>query len=315
MLPLRKRRLNAAQGETASVAALHCRPTRLGVGLAVTVVLLWLVGLNYQVNLAYAAAFWLAGFLLVSVLLNLRQLSALQITADMPAEVFAGGHAVLELAAAGDTRRRWLWLCSENDFANPRTPPAKLWRAWHIGSDGLPVFQWHIPAVMRGYLRIPPLRVASVAPFGVSMVQCVWRWPGEAVVFPAPLPHDLPDMPARSGETDRQRPPAQGGDDLAYLQAHRQGASLQHVAWKTYAKTGEMLDKRFEEPQQAARNTVISYADYPAGTDKDRLAGLLCFRVLEAERRGLPYSLELPQRLIAPQHGQREICLTALALW
>lgn len=313
MLPLRKRRLNATQGETASAATLHCRPTRLGVGLAVMVLLLWLVGLNYQVNLAYAAAFWLAGFLPVAVLFNLRQMQALEIAADMPAEVFAGGEAVLELTASGNGRR--LWVCSEDDFANPATPPAKLWQAWHTGSDGLPVFQWRIPATMRGYLRIPPLRAASVAPFGMSMVQRVWRWPASAVVFPAPVPHDLPDLPARSGETGLQCPPAQGGDDLAYLQAHRQGAPLQHVAWKTYAKTGEMLDKRFEEPQQAARNTVISYADYPAGTDKERLAGLLCFRVLEAERSGLPYSLELPQRLIAPQHGQREICLTALALW
>ncbi|MBF0803043.1 MULTISPECIES: DUF58 domain-containing protein [unclassified Neisseria] len=314
MLPLPKRRLNAVQEGAASAAALHCRPTRLGVGLAVTVLLLWLVGLNYQVNLAYAAAFWLAGFLLVSVLLNLRQLSALQITAEMPAEVFAGGHAVLELAAAGNTRRL-LWLCSGDDLADTHTPPAKLWQAWHIGSDGLPVFQWRIPALMRGYLRIPPLHAASVAPFGVSMVQCVRHWSDEAVVFPAPVPHDVPDIPARSGEADRQCPPAQGGGDLAYLQMHQQGASLQHVAWKTYAKTGEMLDKRFEEPQQAARNTIISYADYPAVSDKERLAGLLCFRVLEAERLGLPYSLELPQRLISPQHGQREMCLTALALW
>jgi len=40
----------------------------------------------------------------------------------------------------------------------------------------------------------------------------------------------------------------------------------------------------------------------------------LCRRVLDAERFGAPYVLELPRRTIAPQNGQREMCLAALAL-
>ncbi|OSI09174.1 DUF58 domain-containing protein [Neisseria zoodegmatis] len=315
MWPSRKHKLPAVAGRSPDLASLHCRPTRLGAGLLVTVLLLWLVGLNYQVNLAYAAAFWLAGFLAVAVLLNLRQLLDVQIDVNMPKEVFAGHTAVLELTARQNSRRRWLWLCSEDDFLNPNQTAAKLWQPWQVNSDGLSVYHWQIPALMRGYLRVPPLRTAAVAPFGMSMVQCVWHWPSDAVVFPAPIPHDLPDGRERGGETDRKRAPVQGGDDLSYLQPHQEGASLQHVAWKAYAKTGQMLDKRFEEPQTAVRNTVISYLDYPAGTSKDRLAGLLCFRVLEAERSGQTYSLELPQRVIAPQKGQREICLTALGLW
>ena len=74
---------------------------------------------------------------------------------------------------------------------------------------------------------------------------------------------------------------------------------LQHVAWKTYAKTGEMMSKRFEELQAVADDRIISYRDYPVGTDNERLAGLLCRRVLDAERFGAPYVLELPRRTIA----------------
>ena len=51
-----------------------------------------------------------------------------------------------------------------------------------------------------------------------------------------------------------------------------------------------------------------------SATDNERLAGLLCRRVLDAERFGAPYVLELPRRTIAPQNGQREMCLAALAL-
>ena len=135
------------------------------------------------------------------------------------------------------------------------------------------------------------------------------------MVFPAPMAHDTPNSAHPNHDADRRRPSLEGGDELAYLKAHQEGASLQHVAWKTFAKTGELLDKRFETQQAALHSTLISYRDYPTGTPTERLASLLCYRILEAERQKKPYVLELPQRDIKPQNGQREIALTALGLW
>ena len=68
MWPLPKPQPPLAAGRTPALRDLHCRPTGLGAGLAVMVGLLWLVGLNYQVNLAYAAAFWLAGFAMKTII-------------------------------------------------------------------------------------------------------------------------------------------------------------------------------------------------------------------------------------------------------
>lgn len=312
MWRFRSRNLPVVAGRSPSLKALYCRPTRLGAGVALMVLLLWLVGLNYQVNLAYAAAFWLAGFLAVALLMNLRQLLALQINVGMPQEVFAGETATLLLSAEENTRRRRLWLCNEDEYLQ-NADDAALWQPWAVDAAGRQPFSWQVPARLRGYLRVPALRTASIAPFGISMVQCVWHWPSDAVVFPAPIRHDSPGRPHAADENARR--PQQGGDDLAYVQAHQPGASLQHVAWKAYAKTGEMLDKRFEEMPSESHDEMISWQDYPPGTPKERLAGLLCYRVLEAERSGRPYTLALPQRTIAPQNGMRSICLTALALW
>ena len=91
---------------------LTLRPTRLGAGLAVLVVLLWLVGLNYQVNLAYVVAFWLAGFLLVGVLLNILQLLGLQLDIAPPAEVFQGQEAEVLLQPAAGLKPRHRKLCT-----------------------------------------------------------------------------------------------------------------------------------------------------------------------------------------------------------
>ena len=117
-------------GRSPALSAIRYRPTRLGAGMAVVVVLLWLVGVNYQVNLAYAAAFWLLGFLIVGVLLTLRQLLSLQIDVEMPKEVFAGQEAELHLRAVNNRRQRQLWLCSEDDFLNGDRPSENLWQAW-----------------------------------------------------------------------------------------------------------------------------------------------------------------------------------------
>lgn len=314
MWPLPDRSLPTVSGRSPAVRDLLWRPTRMGVGLAVMVILLWLVGVNYQVNLAYAAAFWLAGFAAVAVLMNLRQLLGMKIDVEMPKEVFAGGQAHLLLTAEDNRRARWLWLCNEEEWQQ-KPSESTIWQTWQIDETGSCRFEWHVPARWRGYLRVPSLRTASVAPFGLCMVQCVWHWPSDAVVYPAPLPHDIPEAAASGNEAVEKRSMQEGGEDLAYLQEHREGASLQHVAWKTFAKTGELLDKRFEDQPPAADQTVLSYRDYPAGTPKERLAGLLCFRVLEAERAGLAYTLELPKQTITPQTAQREKCLTALALW
>ena len=289
-----------------AAARRHIRtvPTRLGVGLLVMVALLWLVGLNYQANLAYIAAFWLLGFIIVAVLQNRAQLLGLRLEVKMPSEIFAGTPAEITLDAAGNTRRRRLWLAQDDGDG---------WQPWHIpGGSASAVLP--LQAQMRGYLRLPLLRVAAAAPFGICTTECRWQWRSDKVVFPAPEAHDPPAGFHADECGGVQAASARSSDDLSHLQAHQSGASLQHIAWKTYAKTGEMLDKKFEAAEAGGGSHISSYRDYPSA-GREQLAALLCHRVLEAERRGIRYELELPGRTVAPQKSQREICLTALALW
>ena len=68
------------------------------------------------------------------------------------------------------------------------------------------------------------------------------------------------------------------------------------------------------KPPPAVHSQIISYRDYPAGTPPDKLASLLAHRVLQADKTGAPYTLELPSLTLTPQNGLREKCLNALAL-
>lgn len=291
--------------ESAAWQHLRIQPTRLGAGLMMMVLLLWLVGLNYQANLAYVAAFWLLGFVVAATLQNLRQLLGLQLVWQMPSEIFAATPVELTLRAVQPMHRRWLWV---------KQARQDHWQEWRL-TDAEADLKWPVTVKRRGHLHLPTIHVASSAPFGICTVEAVWQWQSDKVVFPAPLPHDVPTGFYCHETRETRAVFAQSSDDLSHLQVHEDGTSLQSVAWKVYAKTGQMLDKRFDAVEQGSGSHIISYRDYPSGASVDRLAGWLCFRVLEAERNGTHYELELPHQWLSPQKGQREMCLTALALW
>lgn len=290
---------------------IRLRPTKFGVILLVMIVLLWLVGVNYQVNLAYAVAFWLLGFMMIGVILNALQLIGLALDLSFPEEIFEGQSATISLhpAASSPKRSRFLWFASiEEDFL----PDESSFQAADFSQPQAEPVLWHMTATERGYLTLPPLLCSTVWPFAISTARCIWHWPQQAIVYPAPIAHQAPPS-SQPSHTDQQRRRPYGSEDIAYLQEHTAGTSMQHVAWKVYAKTGQMLDKRFEEPDVQQASHIIHYADYPH-TTPNRLAGLLCYRVLSAHAEGVAYTLILPQQTIAPQNGQREKCLTALAL-
>lgn len=287
---------------------LRLRPTKLCVGLAVVCAAVWVGAANYQVNVAYAVSFWLAGFIGVAALMTVRQLTGLTLSADFQEEVFAGDHAAVRLRARSTAKRpRVFW------WRGAGAGETAQWQRADVRSETYET-QWAIAVSRRGHFPAPLLlEIASTAPFGLFYIRLHAEWQTDAVVFPAPLAHDVPTVERPATSEDAPVRSGGNGDDIAFLSQHIDGVSLQHVAWKSYAKTGELMDKVFEAPQPEADKETFSYRDYPAGTPKDKLASWLTYRVLQAEQAGRPYTLELPDSTIPPQNGQREKCLNALA--
>lgn len=304
MWPSEQKQVFVARDEAVSWRHVRVLPTRLGVGLLIMVGLLWLIGLNYQANLAYIAAFWLFGFVLVATLKNIQQLLGLKLEVKLPVELFSGVSTEFTVYSEG-YRHRWLWLCLHGDA---------VWKKWWVDGE-IRVLNLSICPQKRGYLPALLWQVASTAPFGISVIESQWQWVSDKIVYPTPIPHDIPLGIRQDESKEAQAIFAQSSDDLSYLKPHQEGTSLQHIAWKNYAKSGDLLDKQFDSVESVKGSHVISYQDYPVGVDKEQLVGWLCFRVLEAERRSALYELELPNSRIVSQKGQREMCLTALALW
>lgn len=168
---------------------IRSRPTRLGWGLLLVCLLLWVMAVNYQVNVAYVLVFWLLGVLLAGVLMCWRQLLGLSIQADTESECFAGEAPVVVLRAGMRGRyRRWLWL----RLGQHQPERADDWQPWPLAAAADTPLNWVLPPQPRGFLLVPPLRCVSMAPFGVVLAESLWQYNGNAVVYPAPIAHELP---------------------------------------------------------------------------------------------------------------------------
>ena len=283
--------------------------TRMGWGVAIASFLLWVMAVNYQVNVAHALVFWLVGILLFGALAGVRQLTGIVLAIKPQQEYFAGKECVLTLRACDSCKRtRWLWLQTAQEI----TGTASDWELWTITPENTE-FLWKLPPQRRGIL--PPLILAgaSMAPFGLLMIKTQWEFTEELVIFPEPLEHTISAQ--RSSDDVPSTQISLSGQDPAYLLPHQSSASMRQIAWKHYAKTGDLLDKYFEQGGKRVEPLLISYRDYPQGTSLEKMASMMCYRVLAADAIGEKYILELPRQHYEATTGQRTKCLNALGRW
>ena len=105
-----------------------------------------------------------------------------------------------------------------------------------------------------------------------------------------------------------------GDEEWAWLRTFRDSDPLRRVAWKAYARGAPLMVAHYDAPAGARRVlSLASLRDLPLENALSQLADW----VLECERRGESYALELPGRAVPAGHGlaQRRHCLEALALY
>ncbi|WP_046155488.1 DUF58 domain-containing protein [Chromobacterium vaccinii] len=282
---------------------IYLLPTRFGLLLMAVALAVWLGALNYQVSLAYALAFWIAGLLLVAVLMAYRQLAGLRLSAD-------GGPAVF----AGEAARFSLLL--EN-----RTPAARRLRvaaegggpqACELEGMGDARLTLEVLSPRRGWLLLPACVVESDAPFGLVRAWAVLKLRARVLAYPAPLPDAARGR--REAEAGKGGGEGVGDEDFSHLDAYRYGDTPRQIAWKVMARRDLLASKRFSAEAGAGLQR-LGWDDYAGESDPERRLSRLAWRVEQCERRRQRYRLCLPDGEIGPQPRQRELALGALALF
>jgi len=285
-------------------------PTRAGLAFGITLLLLLVASINYQLNLGYALTFLLAGSALASMHMTHNSLRGLTLHARPPAPVFAGDRATLELVVTnpGPTRH------GLGFGVRGAGAPTQLAYA-EIGPAGQTTVAVGMLAERRGLHPLPLLRIESRFPFGLFRAWSLWRPAGELCVYPRPEQPAtaLPAAAGVAGGPVPRRSTASGGE-FDGLRPWRRGDSLRQVAWKKLAHHGELVSR--EGRESARRELWLDWSQARQPDTESRLSRLAAW-VLLADAQGMAYGLRLPGRELAPADGaaHRHAALAALATW
>jgi uncharacterized protein (DUF58 family) len=261
--------------------------------------------MNYNNNLSFVLTFLLAGLGLVSMHQCQRNLVGLELTFAGAEPVFAGQAIRFRIAIAN------------------RSKNARYGIRLYIGTAGSEtlslepgeskVFVLPIRSHRRGWKSLPRFGIRTLFPFELFRS---WAWLHmdiSGLVYPRPA-DDAPEAPPTMIAHGHRQHDARGEEDFAGLRRYHEGDSPRHVAWKAYARSGQLLSKQF-----AGADTSSQWFDFDDlnHLDIEERLSVLTRWIIDADRTMEDYGLRIPGAEFEPAHGEahRLACLEALALY
>ena len=301
---------------------IYILPTRAGVLFAVTLLVMLLAAINYQLNLGFALTFLLAGAGLVSMHMTHGNLRGLTLHLRPVAPVHAGEPAVLEMVVTNPGGERHGLAVRMEDRGTERVAYGSAGGTANAGAatwcdapaQGQAVLHVSIVPARRGWHAVPPLVVETVFPFGLFRAWTVWRPAARVLAWPSPEtpPVSLPAAASSSGDEHTAR--REAGSELDGVRPWRRGDTMRQVVWKKVARSGEMVSR--ETAGASTRELWLHWADTRGADTEARLSRLTAW-ILAAGHQGIDCGLSMPGCELPPAQGDahRRAALELLALW
>lgn len=281
-------------------------PTRVGGTYTLVLVLLLLVSINYQNSLAYGLTFLMLSVGILAILHTYRNFSGLILSASHARSVFVGEPVQLRLRLESASNGHQAIALGWNSERMEQTD---------VEHDRQMEVALSLPALNRGWLRAPRLRVESVFPLGIFRA---WSWldlEQTVLIYPRPLAGSMPLLQGVQphAEDEGQATQGQGVDDYQGLRQWQPGDSLNRMHWKAWSRGQGLMIKEFTD--LSGHDLCLDFM--ALGGDIEERLSRLCYWVLELSQRQQPFALRLPGFLSAVDSGDahRQVCLRQLALY
>ncbi len=277
-----------------------------------TLLVLLLASINYQLNLGYVLTFLLAGSGLMSMHLTHATLRGLTLHLKPPPAVFAGDAAALDLVLTSPGRARF-----GIGLKIAGAPEASL--SWiDVPALGQALTQISFVPTRRGGHAAPTLSVETRFPLGLFRAWSIWRPAARLLAYPAPERPAAPLPMARPMPGGVAQAHAADGGEVEGVRAYRRGDSVKQIAWKKAAKAleagGDLVSR--DSSASAHQELWLDWQGCASLPPEERLSRLTAW-VVGAHRAGAEFGLRLPGTELPPASGdlQRRHCLEELALW
>lgn len=282
-------------------------PSKTGLGLVILILLLFLLGINFQNSLVYAVCFWLLALLLINIFYTHRNLSSLSVTTIGVEPCFAGEKAVVEIGLSCPANQRKFalqlaWPGEDQVQVNLAATPAARIKLSHATTQ-------------RGRFLPPRIHISTRFPTGLALAWAYVTLDVQGIVYPKPVEKVFAQRGKGSTETAAGGVEIAGGtSDFGGIRAYRPGDAPKHIHWSKYAQTGKLHTKVFVD--YSSHDVWLDWNDLPMPGVEVRLSHL-CSKVLEYHQAQRQYGLKLPGKTIPPGKGEghKAQCLRALALF
>lgn len=278
----------------------------MGLAYCLLILLIWLLGTNYQNNLILALAYWQMGLFVVVILATYHNLAGLKIRFVGARPGFVGEPIQFMVAVSttnrqGCDRLRLGWQHSPSQLVTVASESSGLLGTANLGlSEGPEILYLSASPVRRGVFRPGRLLLESIYPMG--LLRC-WSWlplEAQALVYPAPLACALP-AEGSGGDASEGEKWVSGGEEFAGLQTYQEGHSPKRIAWKQYAREQGLFSKNYT--QVANEQLWLAFDQFHRG-DTELTLSNLCYWVLQLHSLQRPYGLRLPGLEIAIGSGE-----------
>jgi len=288
-------------------------PTAPGLFLALTLLLLLITSINFQLSLGYALTFLLAGCTLVAMHTGHATLRGLELQLPVQSPQVVGTTASVR-------------VCLRNASATPRYGlglafvESDAWVWSEIGAQQTTTLHLAWDAPRRGRVDIPAITLETRFPMGAFRAWTVWRPASKMLVYPAPEigAPPLPLAQALAGTGTHAVHSAPGHNAWDGLRPYRRGDSRNNVAWKPSAKAMATGSEALVSRERASVQAAPLWLDYAETgvADKEAKLSRLCAWARRAESLGLTYGLRMSGAHIEPGSGPVHLdqCLEAMAL-
>jgi uncharacterized protein (DUF58 family) len=294
---------------------IYVLPSIRGWAVIAIAIILLLVGVNYQLSLAYVVAFLLGGLMQVALHATYRNLRGLVVRVGKSPRCIAGETLHFPLTLASPERMR------EGIAISRLNAPTRKQNALNsrsaervrIAADTQRTYSMAVPAPSRGIVSLGRLLIESRAPYGVIRAWSYAHFDWVGLVEPKPE-QPYPDLPYAVGtdaETARRTDVAHDPDSL---REYAPGDSLKRVAWKQVAKSGQWYTRTGESGQRG--EVELSWTATNLSDTESRLSRLAAW-IDRARNENAAFSLTVPNAKLplsdsAPHHDE---ALAVLAVY
>ena len=303
-------------------------PTRFGACFVLFMLLLFLLGTNYQNNVIILLSYLLVSFFIVVLHHSFFNLAGLQFHASHSLQGFVGSSLYFPLVVSSKKNRfsiRFSFEQSANIASNKSHNTERESKLLGVTLEQLVVGenQVRVPYQVekRGHYPLGRMLIISEYGFGLFKTWTRLDFAQHITAYPKPIAFAWSELGQHASSealndnvASYQDSFQSGQDEFHQLRHYQLGEPFSRVAWKQVARGQGWLTKQYQQALSAKLQLDLEHL--PAGNIEQRLSWL-SYVIKDCNEQQIAFLLKLPNQSIEYQHSAQHTlkCLAALAYY